>query len=91
MCKNSAMRQFKSYIQIQNSSNALIDNSYTQGIHYRTAQTTNEIIYYNLGPLKHIISAGDQIILSTTYDFTCGTEGALTFLEGKFTIERNPL
>jgi hypothetical protein len=91
LCKNSAMRQFKSYIQIQNASNVVIDNSYTQGIHYRTAQTTDEVIYYNLGPLKHIISAGHQIILSTSFIFTTGSEGASTFLEGKFTIERNPL
>jgi hypothetical protein len=90
-CKNSTMRQFKSYIQIQDTNNVVIDNSYTQGIHYRTGQTFNEIIYYNVGPLKHIITTGHQIILSTTFDFTTGSEGNLTVMEAKFTIERNPL
>ena len=90
MCKNSTMRIFKSYLQIQNSSGVLLDNSYTQGIHYRTAQTFNEIVYYNVGPLKHIITQGQKLFISTTYDFTTGTEGALTVMEGKFVIERNP-
>ena len=91
MCKNSTMRVLKTYIQVQNSSGVVIENTYTQGIHYRTAQTFNEIIYYNVGPLKHIINQGDRIFISTTYDFTTGSEGALTVMEGKFVIERNPL
>jgi hypothetical protein len=91
MCKNSSMRQLKTYIQIQDTNGAVIENTYTQGIHYRTAQTFNEIIYYNVGPLKHIMKQGDQIFISTTYDFTTGSEGAQTIMEGKFTIERNPL
>jgi hypothetical protein len=91
MCKNSTMRVLKTYIQVQNSSGVVIENTYTQGIHYRTAQTFNEIVYYNVGPLKHIISQGDRIFISTTYDFTTGSEGALTVMEGKFVIERNPL
>jgi hypothetical protein len=91
LTKNSTMRQFKSYIQVQDVNNVVIDNSYTQGIHYRTGQTFNEVIYYNLGPLKHIMSGGQRIILSTSFDFTTGSEGAQTIMEGKFTIERNPL
>lgn len=91
MCKNSTMRVLKTYIQVQNSAGNVIENTYTQGIHYRTAQTFNEIVYYNVGPLKHIISQGDRIFISTTYDFTTGSEGALTVMEGKFVIERNPL
>ena len=91
MCKNSTMRVLKTYIQVQNSAGAMIENTYTQGIHYRTAQTFNEIVYYNVGPLKHIINQGDRIFISTTYDFTTGSEGALTVMEGKFVIERNPL
>ena len=91
MCKNSTMRVLKTYIQVQNSAGNVIENTYTQGIHYRTAQTFNEIIYYNVGPLKHIINQGDRIFISTTYDFTTGSEGALTVMEGKFVIERNPL
>ena len=90
-CKNSTIRQLKSSIIVKNTAGTNIDNSYTQGIHYRTAQTFNEIIYYGVVPLKHIISAGHQIILSTVYDFTTGSEGASTAMEGKFTIERNPL
>ena len=91
VCKNSSMRILRTYIQVQNSAGAMIENTYTQGIHYRTAQTFNEIVYYNVGPLKHIISQGDRIFISTTYDFTTGTEGASTVLQGKFVIERNPL
>ena len=91
MCKNSSMRQLKTYVQIQDTNGAVIENTYTQGIHYRTAQTFIKIIYYNVGPMKHIITQGHQIFISTTYDFTTGSEGALTVMEGKFVIERNPL
>ena len=43
-CKNSTIRQLKSSIIVKNTSDTNIDNSYTQGIHYRTAQTFNEFI-----------------------------------------------
>jgi hypothetical protein len=85
------MRQFKSIINIQDTNGTGLDNTEVQGVHYRTSPTFNEAIYYKLGPLKHIISAGHRIILVTTYDFTTQTEGALTGMNGKFTIERNPL
>ena len=91
VCKNSTMRQFKSIINIQDTNGTGLDSTEVQGIHYRTATTFNEAIYYKLGPLKHIISAGHKIILVTTYDFTTGSEGALTGMNGNFTIERNPL
>ena len=91
VCKNSTMRQIKSIISVQDTNGTGLDNTEVQGIHYRTATTFNEAIYYKLGPLKHIISAGHKIILVTTYDFTTGSEGALTGMNGKFTIERNPL
>jgi len=91
LCKNSSIRQLKTYIQVQNSGGVTVENSFTQGIHYRTAQTFNEIVYYNVGPLKHIITQGQKLFISTTYDFTTGSEGALTSMNTRFTIERNPL
>ena len=91
VCKNSSMRYFKSLISVKDTNGTGLDNTEVQGVHYRTSPTFNEAIYYNVGPLKHIISAGHSIILVMSYDFTTGSEGASTAMYGTFTIERNPL
>jgi hypothetical protein len=90
LCKNSSMIIFKSYLSILDTDGALIDNSLTQGFHYNSGTTFNNILYFSIPPLKHIIKTGHQIILNTTYQFTTGTQGGYA-MDGKFTIERNPL
>jgi hypothetical protein len=81
---------FKSYLQILNTDGQGIDNSLTQGFHYNSGTTFNNILYFSIPPLKHIIKTGHQIILNTTYQFTTGNQGGYA-MDGKFTIERNPL
>ena len=67
-CKNSSIISFKSYLQVTDTNNALLDNTYTQGVHYNTSSIVNNMLYYNVGPLKHIISTGHQISLVTIFN-----------------------
>ena len=90
LCKNSSIIIFKSYIQIANTAGANLDNSLTQGFHYNSGTTFNNILYFSIPPLKHIIKAGHQIFLNTSYAFTAGTQSPY-LMDAKFTIERNPL
>ena len=90
LCKNSSITIFKSYLEIRDTNNIVLDTVYTQGVHYNSASTLNNALYYNLGPIKHIMKEGDQIRLVTTYNLTAGNQGGYT-MDSVFTIERNPL
>jgi hypothetical protein len=90
LCKNSSMIIFKSYLQILDTNGESIDNSLTQGVRFNSGTTFNNTIHYNIGPFKHIILTGHQIILNTTYQFTANTTAGVA-MTSKFTIERNPL
>ena len=90
-CKNSSFKRLISKIIVKNDSFVEIEASQFQGTLYRTAQTFNEVIYYTVGPLKHVIDYGHYIYLVTEYDFTTGTEGTLTRMDGKFTLVRTVL
>ena len=87
--KNSVFRQLRSFFQIINDEGFAIDATQIQGLYYRTGQAFNEVVYYSVGPFKCIIDYGQSINLNTNHDFTTGTEGTLTRMSGKFTIERN--
>jgi hypothetical protein len=96
LCKNSSFKSLRSYIQLQTDEFVNIENSLTQGVFYRTAQTFNETIYYNVNLNKFFMDYGVSgspayIFLATNFDFTTGTEGTLTRMECKFTLERNVL
>ena len=90
LCKNSSITIFKSYLEIRDTNNIVLDTVYTQGVHYNSASTLNNALYYNLGPIKHIMKEGDQIRLVTTYNLTAGNQGGYA-MDSVFTIERNPL
>ena len=91
LCKTSSMKYFKSYIQILDTNGSPVDNTFTQGIDLiSTGSTLHNVIYYSVGPFKHIILTGHQIILSTSYNFMTSNVGGYA-MEGRITIERNPL
>ena len=90
LCKNSSITIFKSYLEIRDTNNDVLDTVYTQGVHYNSASTLNNALYYNLGPIKHIMKEGDQIRLVTTYNLTAGNQSPYA-MDSVFTIERNPL
>ena len=90
LCKNSCITVFKCYISILDTNNIVLDACYTHGVHFNSGTTFNNIIYFNLGPLKHIISTGHQIMLITSYSFTTSNAGGYV-MDSIFTIERNPL
>ena len=90
LCKNSSITIFKSYLEIRDTNNILLDVVYTQGVHDNSASTLNNALYYNLGPLKHIMKEGHQIRLITTYNLTAGNQAPYA-MDSVFTIERNPL
>ena len=90
-CKNSSVKRMMSKIVVKNDSAVEIDTTQYQGIEYRTAQTFNENIYYAVGPFKYIIDYGQYIYVVTDYEFTTGTEGTLTRMNGKFSMDRNVL
>jgi hypothetical protein len=90
-CKNSTVKSFRSYIQINNDEGGIVENTPTQGIWYRTTQTFHDVICYRVGPFKHLIDYGHSILLITNYDFTTSSEATLTRLVAKLTIERNVL
>ncbi|MFN9904594.1 MAG: hypothetical protein ACK56F_00530, partial [bacterium] len=87
--KNSVFRQLRSFFQILNDEGFAIDATQIQGLYYITAQNFNEAVYYSVGPFKCIIDYGQSINLNTNYDFTTGSEGTLTRMSRKITIERN--
>ena len=90
LCKNSSMIIFKSYLSIINTAGAFVDGGLQQGVHFNSGTTFNNTIHYNIGPFKHIILTGHQIMLNTTYQFTANTTAGVG-MTSKFTIERNPL
>ena len=90
-CKNSSVKTLRSYIQINNDEGGIVENWPTQGILYRTPQTFHDLICYRVGPHKHLIDYGHSILLITNHDFTTSSEGTLTRMTAKLTIERNVL
>ena len=91
LCKTSSMKYFKSYIQILDTNGSPVDNTFTQGIDLiSTGSTLHNVIYYSVGPFKHIILTGHQIILSTSYNFMTSNVGGYA-MDARITIERNPL
>ena len=91
LCKTSSMKYFKSYIQILDTNGSPVDNTFTQGIDLiSTGSTLHNVIYYNVGPFKHIITTGHQIMINTSYNFTTSNTGGYA-MDSRITIERNPL
>jgi hypothetical protein len=91
-CRNSSLNQLLSRIIIKNDENIIITGAITlfQGYKYNTAQTFHEVVYYNVS-MKHIIDYGHYIYIETPFQFTTGTQGAITAMQGKITIERQVL
>jgi hypothetical protein len=89
LCKNSAVNRLRSKIVIRNVDSIEVDQTQFQGMQYNVPLTLNESIMYNVGPLKHLIDLGHSIYLVTEYDFTTQSEGTLTRMNGRFTIDRN--
>ena len=82
---------FKSFLQILDTNGSPVDNTFTQGIDLiSTGSTLHNVIYYNVGPFKHIITTGHQIMLATSYNFTTSNIGGYA-MDARITIERNPL
>ena len=58
---------------------------------YNNYNSNHASIMYKVGPFKHIISSGQSIIVFTSYAFQTGNDGTTLTMNGKFTIEKNPL
>ena len=90
--RNSQLKTLISRIVIRNDENTNIPGALTQfqGIQYSSTQTFHEVVYYNAS-MKHIIDYGHYIYIESSHQFTTGTLGTLTAMEGTITIERNVL
>ena len=90
--RNSQLKTLISRIVIRNDENTNIAGALTQfqGIQYNSTQTFHEVVYYNAS-MKHIIDYGHYIYIESSHQFTTGTLGTLTAMEGTITIERNVL
>ena len=90
LSKDTAVSRIISKIIIQNDEFIEKDQTQFQGIQYRIPFAFNDNIMYNVGPLKFLVDFGNYIKLVTEYDFMTQSEGTLTRMNGKFTINRNP-
>ena len=90
--RNSSFKQLIPRIVIKNDENVVIPGAITlyQGYQYNTAQTFHEVIYCNVS-MKHIIDYGHYIYLDNAFQFTTGTLGTTSGMQGKIIIERNVL
>lgn len=86
----TAFKQLKSKIAIYTGATLITETQY-QGYSYNNYNADHYTIYYKVGPFKHIISAGQKILLFTQFNFQTGNDGTTLVMNGKFTIEKNPL
>ena len=89
LCMNTALSRLRSKIIIRNDEFVEIEQTQFQGVQFRVPLAQNENIMYNVGSLKHLLDYGHYIYLLTEYDFTTQSEGTLTRMNGRFTIDRN--
>ena len=86
----TAFKELKSKIAIFSGITIKAETQY-QGYTYNNYNSNHYSIFYKVGPFKHIISSGQTILVFTQFNFQTGSDGTTLTMNGKFTIERNPL
>ena len=86
----TAFKELKSKIAIFSGITIIAETQY-QGYTYNNYNSNHYSIFYKVGPFKHIISSGQTILVFTQFNFQTGSDGTTLTMNGKFTIERNPL
>jgi hypothetical protein len=86
----TAFKELKSKISIYTGATLITETQY-QGYTYNNYNADHYTIHYKVGPFKHIISSGQKILVFSKFNFQTGNDGSTLVMNGKFTIEKNPL